>query len=354
MTRPAGYYDVNYGQDMAIVRTVFHWWVFIAFLVLLAVLPFLLGFFMLRIVITMAIVLIAALGLQLLSGYTGLYSIGHSAFIGTGAYITGVLMNSFGWSYWLTIPVATLGTALIGVIIGLFSYRVKDFYLIVATLAFQFIFLAFILNFFHDQLYHGEGIPLKRPFFLGLNLMNETYFYYYVMPVTALMTFFARNIVRSRLGRAFVAIRDNDLSAEIMGINIFRYKLYAFAICSFYAGLAGSLWAILMRNVGFSDFVIEYSIWYLALIVLGGVGSIPGTVFGTIVLVGIKQFILWVVPILSTTFSPALAHRVGPGIGLLSWSLPVCIFLLFEPRGLAHTWEVLKTRFQNWPFTYGI
>lgn len=354
MTRPAGYYDVDYGRDMAIVRTVFHWWVFVAFLVLLAVLPFLLNDFILRIVITAAIVLIAALGLQILSGYAGLFSIGHSAFIGTGAYITAVLMNSCGWSYWLTIPVATLGTALIGVMLGLFSYRIKELYLIVVTLAFQFLFLAFVLNFFHEHMHHGEGISLHRPFILGINLLNDNYFYYYVMPLAVLMTFFARNIVRSRVGRAFVAIRDNDLSAEIMGINIFKYKLYAFFIGCFYAGLAGSLWAMLMRNVGLSDFVIEYSIWYLALIVLGGVGSIPGTVFGTIALVGIKQLVLWLVPVLSMTFSPSLAHRVGPGLGLLSWALPVCIFLILEPRGMAHTWEVLKTRFQNWPFTYAI
>lgn len=354
MTRAAGYYDVNYGQDMAIVRTRLHWGALISFFLFLGLLPFLLNAFLLRILITTAVVLIAALGLQLLCGYAGLYSIGHSAFIGSGAYLTAVLINSFGWSYWLTIPVATLGTMLIGAIVGLFSYRIKEFYLIVATLAFQSVFMAFVLNFFHDYLLHGEGIPLRRPFFMGINLMNDNYFYYYVMPVTVLMTFFARSIVRSRVGRAFVAIRDNDLSAELIGINIFKYKLYAFAISSFYAGLAGSLWAILMRNVGLSDYMIEYSIWYLALIILGGLGSIPGTVFGTVALVGIKQFVLWLIPVLSTAFSPSLAHRVGPGLGLLSWSLPVCIFLLYEPRGMAHTWEVLKSRCQNWPFTYGI
>lgn len=352
MGRPAGIFDVRYEQDMAIVRTGPQRGVLIGFLIFLAVLPLFAGSYFLSFMILIGIALIAVLGLNILTGYAGQISIGHQAFVAVGAYTTAVLMDSFNWSFWATLPLAGVMAAVVGVLFGLPSFRLKMLYLAMSTLAAQFIIIAFFNHAFPDYFHAVSGIRVNRPELWGIDFRQNGPFYYVVIVLTVLMTFFARNLVRSRLGRAFVAIRDNDLASGVIGINVARYKLYAFAIGCFYAGISGALWATYYRSVNPMHFHLDVSIWYLGCLIVGGMGSTVGSVFGVVFLRSIKELVVIVSPILAGMLSPMNAPKIGPAFGVISWALVVIFFLIFEPRGLAHTWEVLKARFRHWPFKY--
>ena len=354
MDRPAGVFDVRYEQDMAVVRTGPQWATLIGFLILLAVLPLFAGSYFLSFMILTGIALIAVLGLNILTGYAGQISLGHQAFVAVGAYTTAVLMDSFHWNFWATVPMAGIAAAGVGVLFGLPSFRLKMLYLTMSTLAAQFIIMAFFNHAFPDYFHSVSGIRVNRPELWGIDFRENEAFYYVVIVMAVLMTFFAKNLVRSRSGRAFVAIRDNDLAGEVIGINVARYKLYAFAIGCFYAGIAGSLWATYFRNVNPPHFHIDVSIWYLGCLIVGGMGTTVGAVFGVLFLRIIKELVTFLSPILSEMVSPINAPKIGPGLAVISWTLVVVLFLIFEPRGLAHTWEVLKSRFRHWPFKYSI
>jgi len=354
MDRPAGIFDVRYEQDMAIVRTGPQWIVLIGFLILLAALPLFAGSYILGFMILTGIALIAVLGLNILTGYAGQISIGHQAFVAVGAYTTAVLTDSFHWNFWATVPLAGIAAAAVGVLFGLPSFRLKMLYLAMSTLAAQFIIVAFFGHAFPEYFHAVSGIRVDRPELVGIDFRNNEAFYYVVIGIAVLMTFVARNLVRSRLGRAFVAVRDNDLAGEVIGINVARYKLYAFAIGCFYAGIAGALHATYFRSVNPRQFPFEVSIWYLGCLIVGGMGTTVGAVLGVLFLRSIKELVTFVSPFLGEMVSPINAPKIGPGLGLISWALVVILFLIFEPRGLAHTWEVLKSRFRHWPFKYSI
>ncbi len=339
---------------MAIVRSGPQRGVLIGFLIFLAGMPLFAGSYFLSFMILIGIALIAVLGLNILTGYAGQISIGHQAFVAVGAYTTAVLMDSFNWSFWATLPLAGVTAAAVGVLFGLPSFRLKMLYLAMSTLAAQFIIIAFFNHAFPDYFHAVSGIRVNRPELAGIDFRNNEAFYYVVIVPVVLMTFFAKNLVRSRLGRAFVAIRDNDLASEVIGINVPRYKLYAFAIGCFYAGISGALWATYYRNVNPMHFHLDVSIWYLGCLIVGGSGATVGSVFGVVFLRSIKELVVIVSPILGAMVSPMNAPKIGPAFGVISWALVVILFLVFEPRGLAHTWEVLKSRFRHWPFKYAI
>ncbi len=352
MDRPAGIFDVRYEQDMAVVRTGPQWGVLIGFLILLATLPLFAGSYFLSFMILTGISLIAVLGLNILTGYAGQISIGHQAFVAVGAYTTAVLMDSFHWNFWATLPLAGLAAAGVGVLFGLPSFRLKMLYLAMSTLAAQFIIIAFFNHAFPDYFHAVSGIRVNRPELAGIDFRNNEAFYYVVIVITVLMTFFAKNLVRSRLGRALVAIRDNDLASEVIGINVSKIKLYAFATGCFYAGISGALHATYYRSVNPMQFHIDISIWYLGCLIVGGMGTTVGGVFGVLFLRIIREFTVIISPILGGMVSPINAPKIGPALGIISWAGVVILFLIFEPRGLAHTWEVLKARFRHWPFKF--
>lgn len=354
MERPAGVFDVRYELDLAIVRTAPQWGTLIGFLILLALLPLFAGSYFLGFMILTGIALIAVLGLNILTGYAGQISLGHQAFVAVGAYTTAVLMDSFHWNFWATVPLAGIAAAAVGVLFGLPSFRLKMLYLAMTTLAAQFIIIAFFNHAFPDYFHAVSGIRVNRPELAGIDFRNNEAFYYVVIVIAVVMTFLAKNLVRCRLGRAFVAIRDNDLASEVIGIHVAKYKLYAFAIGCFYAGIAGSLWATYYRSVNPLHFHLDASIWYLGCLIVGGMGTAVGAVFGVLFLRTIKEIVVIVSPNLGELVSPIDAPKIGPALGVISWALVVILFLIFEPRGLAHTWEVLKSRFRHWPFKYAI
>jgi len=344
---PCGVFNRNYEEDMAIVRTRLQWAWLIGFLILLFSFPLFLPGEYLYLLIYMGVGVIAALGLNILTGYCGQISIGQSAFMGVGAFSAGLLMTKTGLPFWFALPIGGIMAGLVGLLFGIPSLRVKGLYLALATLAAQFIIYFFIVHFFEGD----KGVHIPPPAIGGLVFSTDESFYYIVMALTVLFTFFAKSIVRTRAGRAFIAIRDNDIAAEVMGINIFRYKLLAFFVGCFFAGIAGALWATYMGLASAEHYTLLDSIWLLGMIVVGGLGTVSGTIFGVVFIRGFEYLVQLITPVLSGAI-PALSGNMLAAFEVLSFGLIILLFLIFEPRGLNHRWEIIKTSCRLHPWAH--
>ncbi len=350
MSLPSGVFQESYAQDMAIFRTRTHWVLLAAFLVLLFAMPLYSSDRMLTILTIMGITIISVLGLQILTGYCGQISIGHAGFMAVGGYVSAVLTAKLGWSFWAALPCAGLGAGIVGSVFGLPSLKIKGFYLIMATVAAHFIIIWVIL-----QLYGitggADGLSVSRPEIGGLVIKSKASYFYMVMIFTCLATYLAKNIVRTRAGRAFIAIRDNDLAAEVMGVNLWAYKLTAFFIGCVFAGVAGSLLVHYFAFVSTDSFPFMNSVWYLGMLIVGGMGSITGAIFGTVFLKLLDEFVTIFGPVLADIF-PAIAAQAAASLGLIMRGLVIIVFLIFEPRGLVHRWELIKSYYRRWPFSH--
>ena len=351
MYRPCGTFDKTYAQDMAIVRTPQHWWLLIGGLILLLIMPLFASGRTVTLFNLIGISIVAVHGLSILTGYTGQISLGHAAFMAVGAYTTGSLAVYLKLPFWVALPCSGLTAGVVGMIFGLPSLRLKGFYLAMATLAAQFIIPWCIVNVRPDITGGTDTMVVPPPTIGNFIFSSQQSIFYIIMPVAILVTFFVRSLVRTRIGRTFTAIRDNDLAAEAMGISLFRYKLLAFFICSFYAGIAGSLWAYWMRAINVDHFTLGDSIWYLGMVIVGGVGSVPGAIFGTIFIRTLDLLVKNIGPWLGTVV-PSLAGVAAAALDPFVFGLVILLFLIFEPRGLAHRWEMIKSYFRLWPFSY--
>jgi branched-chain amino acid transport system permease protein len=234
-------------------------------------------------------------------------------------------------------------------LIGIPSLRVKGLYLCIATLAAQFIF-GFTFVHWESMTKGITGIHIPPPAIGSFQFDTEKNFYWITLLFVILSVGYARNLVRSKMGRAFVAIRDRDLAAEIMGINLFRYKLSAFAISSFYAGVAGALWVSFLKVVTPEHFPFMLCIQYLAMVIVGGLGSVIGSIFGAVFMTLIPE-ILNVLSDMVKSYAPGMGKLIIPFKQVVFGSLIVS-FLIFEPRGLAEIWSRIKKFFTLWPFSY--
>jgi branched-chain amino acid transport system permease protein len=294
--------------------------------------------------------LISAIGLNLLVGFTGLLSLGHAAFMGVGAYTSALLVTEFECPFILSLLIAGLMAALFGLIVGIPSLRIKGFYLMVATLAFQFVIEYMIIHW--DSLTRGiRGIELPTPHFLGISLEKNQAYFLFLFVLAMILMWGAKNITRSKIGRAFIAIRDNDVSAEIIGISIFRYKLISFAISSFYAGIAGALYASMLRTAIPQDYIFINSIIFLAMVLVGGLGSLVGTVFGVIFVTLVPVLLDLGVSYLSRVYDPNVTIYLGPVKELVFGGL-IILFIIFEPEGLVGIWIRVRDYFKIWPLPY--
>ena len=348
---PSGVYADSYQKDMRIVKTKKQAVMAIGGLILLFCIPIIPGIngtYTLRIIIGIAIMVINCLGLNILTGYCGQLNVGQSAFVMVGAFTAGLLNYHLGWSFWVNIIPAGVAAAIIGGVFGAPSVRLKGLYLALTTFSAQII-LTWI------ALYHistaAAGFVVDPPAIGGFYFDTPERFYFIAMVFTCVMCFIAKGIVRSGIGRAFMAIRDNETAAEAMGINIFRYKLLAFLICTFYAGVGGALFAHYMMWVQLESFTLIDSVWYLVMIIVGGLGSIEGTIFGVIFIVSIKEIIYVVGPALEGSM-PFLPTGAGSGFLLVSIGGVAILFLILEPRGLVHSWKIIKTYYRLWPYGY--
>jgi branched-chain amino acid transport system permease protein len=342
-----GTFQESYAQDMAIFRTRLHWGMLFAFLILLFTCPLFFSDRILTIWTMIGIAIISVHGLNILTGYCGQISIGHVGFMAVGAYTSAILTAKFGWSFWAALPCAALAAGMAGLIFGLPSLKIKGFYLIMATIAAHFIIIWLILQ-LYDVTGGADGFAVPKPKIGSIVLKSKSSYFYLVMAFACLATFLAKNIVRTRAGRAFVAIRDNALAAEVMGINLWAYKLQAFFIGCVFAGVAGALLVHYYAFVCVDQFPFMDSVWYLGMLIVGGMGSTMGAIFGAVSLKLLDELVTIVGPILSAVVAP----QAAASLALIMRGLVIILFLIFEPRGLAHRWEIIKAYFQLWPFSH--
>ncbi|MBU2551392.1 MAG: branched-chain amino acid ABC transporter permease [Proteobacteria bacterium] len=342
----------SYLADEAIFRTTYTKTWFSLFMIVLVALPPFLGNFHHYFLSQLGIAILATMGINILTGYTGLISLGHAAFMGVGAYTCGNFINHLGFPFWLAIICAGLLAAFCGLIIGVPALRVKGIYLAVATLAFQFI-CDYTFVKWKAMTGGSAGINIPSPRFGGWLLNSNLEMYYIVLFWVVLGFWCAKNLFRSKYGRALMAIRDNDISAEIAGIPVFKYKILAFVISSFYAGVAGALWGILMRSSTPLFYGLDVSVSYLAMGIIGGLGSIIGSVLGPIFLVFIPEFLNWVVDIAASMSSqPADIKILVSPLKLMALGGLIILFIHVEPTGLAGVWRRIRDYLRIWPLPY--
>jgi len=299
------------------------------------------------------IAVIGALGLNILVGYTGQVSIGHGAFMSVGAYTAANLATRLGAPWPVTLIAGGLMAALVGAVVGIPSLRIKGLYLAIATLAGQLI-IEWTIN--HVTFISGgvqASIEVARPRLGPYVLSSQRAMYYFLLAFVVIAIVGTMNLVRSRIGRAFVAIRDQDIAAEIIGINIFRYKLLAFAISSFYAGVTGVLYTYFLGIANYEQFQIGVSIDYLAMIIIGGLGSVLGSIFGAMFVTLLPIIIRYAMEALSGVFfSQAVMLNLIPALRLTLFGALIIVFLIVEPEGLNRLWRNIRSYFRIWPFAY--
>lgn len=350
MDRPAGTLINNYGDDLSAIATKPQWFILICGLILLFVSPTFLNIEQINLINLIGITLISVQGLSLLVGYAGQLSLAQSSFMAVGAYMSAICMNQLHLSFWFAVPIAAVVTGLIGLIFGLPSLRLKGFYLAISTLAAQYIINWVIM---HTEKW-GAGndtITVPAPEIFGLKLTSPEQMFYLIVPLAIIATVVVMNIMRTRTGRALIAIRDNEIAAEVMGLNTFKYKLLAFFICSVFAGVAGALYGSLTRGLRPEFFNESLSINYLGMLIIGGVGSNAGTVFGVVFFMLLDWLVTWIMPLVMSIF-PAFGPGAAASLSQVIWALVIIGFLLKAPRGLIHVWNRLKAWFRLWPLSY--
>lgn len=305
---------------------------------------------------------LGALGVQLLIGFCGQVTLGHAAFLAVGAYTSTLLILEFPWpkallDWGLAYPISILIAAIVAgiwcVLFGLPSAKVKGFYLILTTMAAQFITVDFVITQYISQI-GGRGQAFSLPpgtIKIGPWVIDSDLKVYFMMIV--LVIFFTAvvvNLLRSRVGRAWVAIRDNDISAEVMGIHVVRYKLFAFFVAGFIGGVAGAFWISNLAAISPEHFPWFWSLWLVGVILIGGVGSIHGTIFGSIFMVVVMELLQMAVLPLAASYPKLLMDFLF--IKEAAFGLAICAFMIFEPNGLAYRWWQAKNYFNLWPFSY--
>jgi branched-chain amino acid transport system permease protein len=350
---PAGVYHETYAASHAWWQT---WFVRAKMALLVAVvvtLPLYANLYVVSVANITLYTILSALGVQLLIGYCGQITLGHAAFIAVGAYATAMGVLFWGFPY----PVAALfGCVLAGlwsVLFGLPSARIKGFYQIMTTMAAQFITVDFIITKYVSRVggrEHYFALPPGTITIAGWPVDSEIEVYYLSVALTLVCLVGLGNLLRSRVGRAWIAIRDNDVAAEAMGVNVVAYKLLAFFAAGVLAGVAGAVWIPSLLFVSPEHFQLSWGLWLVGVILIGGIGSLHGVVFGALFVTVILELLKFAVIPLSDVF-PALTERFLY-VKEAAFGLAIVLFLLYEPRGLAYRWQQVKNYFNLWPFAY--
>ena len=302
--------------------------------------------YMLAMACIVGIHVIATLGLNLTTGNAGLISLCHGAFVGVGCYTVAWLAKQ-GLPFYLTLPAAGLLTAALGVVVGLPSLRVKGIYLAIATLAAHFL-LTFVFREWEPVTGGVPGTSIPRARLFGFEFIGDRRNFYLIFVCAFVLAVAARNLARTYIGRAFVAVRDRDISAEILGVNLLRTKLTAFALGAFYAGVAGGLLGYFYGAITPDYFVLTLSVYYLAAVIVGGLGAVLGSVLGALFMTFVPEA-LRLVAHASSQWFPGVAGLLLP-MGQVVFGVLIIVFLIFEPHGLAAIWSRIRRIFHLWPF----
>jgi len=344
-----GDFRESYAEDMAIFDSALPRWLLAVFLAFLLAVPAFATSYWLDVLNRIFIAIIAATGLNIVTGFTGLISLGTAAFLAVGGFTTAALAGKAGLPFPVVIPLAGVVTAAVGLVFGVPSLRLKGLYLAVATLAAHYV-VEFTATHWESMTGGVNGISVPPPKLFALALSDDRRLYFLVLAILVGLLFFAKNLFRTKVGKAFVAIRDQDISAEVMGVTVFRYKLLAFAVSSFYIGVAGSLLAYQARIISPENFPISVAIDYLGMVIIGGLGSILGSIYGAVFITLLPELIRLGNDFLAAHW-PAAMGLFAPFKSIV-FGLVVVLFLVFEPDGMAARWHHVKNYWKLYPFSY--
>ena len=297
-------------------------------LIIVILLPFILGRYSVFLLSLLAVYSLASIGLNLLMGYTGQIAAGHAGFLALGAYFTAILSTRVEWMPCLiTLLLAGIFTGIIGFLLGIPILRLRGFYIAMATLAFGVVVSEIILHW--TSLTGGDdGLGVPKASIVSFIFDTEQKLYFLIISITILLTFMARNLVNGHIGRAFIALRESEIAAQTIGVDLAKYKTVAFAISAFYTGVAGGLFAYLITYLSPDAFTLELSIDFIAMIVIGGLGSISGSIIGAVILTGMQQLLAGL-----------------QDVQILIFGLSLIVFMIFMPRGISGMIITLQERF---------
>jgi branched-chain amino acid transport system permease protein len=344
-----GGFRVSYRSDERIFDTALPIVGLVLLFAVLAVFPRFATTYWMDVLNRIGIAIIGAIGLNILLGFTGQISIGHAAFLAVGAYSTTILEANVGLPFFLAIPLGALITSGFGLIFGIPSLRLKGLYLAIATLSAHFI-TTFVIVHWESMTKGVVGLSVPPAMVFGLPLDSDFRIFYLIYALVVPATLFAKNLFRTRVGRAFIAVRDRDVAASVMGVSLLRYKLLAFIVSSFYAGVAGGLMAHHSRILFPDSFTLLVAIDYLAMVIIGGMGSIVGSIFGAIFMTLLPEVLKLTATSLTGIYPQAFGFIAS--VRDVVFGLAVIFFLMYEPLGLARIWARFRSYWQLWPYAY--
>jgi len=344
-----GDFKTTYAADMTIFDTRATRIMVLLFIGLVFTVPMYSSSYFLDVSNRIGIAIIGAVGLNILTGFTGLISLGNAAFMAIGAFSTGYLGIRFGLPFYLCIPLAGLISACLGMIIGIPSLRIKGLYLAMATLAAHFI-VEFVITKWESVTGGVNGLTIPTPAVGHFELDSDKSIFYLIYVVVVASVFFGRNLFRTKPGKAFIAIRDQAISAEVMGVNLLKYKLYSFGISSFFVGVAGALTAYQAKIISPETFPITVAIDYLGMIIIGGLGSILGAIFGAVFITMLPEILRLVTTALAESYPDLIT--IFSSLKELVFGVLVIVFLIFEPSGIAARWYSIKNYWKLYPFSH--
>lgn len=344
------YLKTSYSKDMVIEAfdTPFRKrWVLIGILISIFF-PFIASKYVIHVANLVAIASIGALALNLLVGNAGLLSLGHAGFLASGAFTTAIMAANFGLPIWTVLPTAAVIGAILGLIGGLPSLKLKGMYLGISTLGLYYVIIYFLSEYqFHGGF--GFGVTIKSPQIGPFTLSNEKEWYFPLCFMVWATALFIKNLLRSRLGRAWIAIHNRDIAAEIMGINIGYYKVLTFVISSGIISVAGSIYAYYTNVASVEEYSFGLTISYLAMIIIGGLGSVLGSIMGAFLITVFPFSLMYIIDFFKIT-GVIKNYFFSVQTGL--FGVIIIIFLLVEPLGLSEIWRRIRDYFMLWPFRY--
>ncbi|MGB8437359.1 MAG: branched-chain amino acid ABC transporter permease [Burkholderiales bacterium] len=344
--RASGYFRTRYDRDFALLDTRTQKSSLAVLAVVLAAYPFLAGPFALDLANQVLLAAVGAIALMLLTGYAGQISLGHAGLLAAGAFTTGILYKELGAPMWVTLPASALVGAALGLIFGLPSLRLRGLYLAVSTLALHFIVI-YLGAEYETKRGFSTGIVIDPPAIGEWQLYDARAWYFVLLVAAVAATLFSLNLLRSKTGRAWRAIHGREAVAGALGISVQRAKLTAFVVSSVLTSVAGCLFAYFRGFVSVEAFSLFLTIQYVAMVIIGGMGSILGAIFGTIFVILFPYFIEWLMEALGLT--EALSSVVF-AVNYSAFGLVMLLFLVFEPQGLVGIWRRIQAWFLLWPF----
>jgi branched-chain amino acid transport system permease protein len=337
-----GTFNINYDRELTILKGNLQRGILIillAFLMFFPRFPFA-SDYLVRLIVNFSTTIIAVVGLNILTGLCGQGSIAQAAFMAVGAYSSVILTGKLDLPFWVALPCAAIITGLVGTVFGLSALKVKGLYLFLVTLGAHFIIEYTIMHL--PALTGGpNGLPVIPPKLAGFVFKSLKSYYYIVLVILILSLLLAKNLVRTHIGRAWLAIRDKEIVARGMGIDVYRYKLFAFFVGCTFAGIAGSLWAHSKSWLAPDDFSLMQACWFLGMIIIGGLGTISGSILGSIFILGLGEIVMYIGPAIGRVF-PSMSMGIFAASAQLFYSLFIILFLVFEPGGLVRLWQRLR------------